>query len=430
MNHRKGQAAIFLIVGFLLLGLVITFMFISLNSMKNKESSEEINFNVFKNSLSDCLTQKLENGIFLASRQGGNIYRYQGGATKYIDNKNLFLHFNAYDIPIDIRSMTRKKVLKPYQIFERVTGFPFNCSEPYNITYNTTFNPKPGCDFAYKFNSQVSSDDLKGRFKDRFKKNLETYLYNQFPECLNSIMSDRSLGQNFEIVKEERDKLNISVFFRDYDAEAVFNYPIILKKKGTSEIKEFNTFKAIVNGRFNDLFKLIEEVVYNETHFANYEPSVNKDGFSVRVIRDPDKSNKGSDIISFVYNKTIIFGENLTFYIGRDNRPPLIYELPKSDGNYLINLTWYREISEALDNAIGECNQSKFQGILGNFLYKQTGFIKAIDPDNDFLEYSDNIEDYKLTISEDDVCTSDFPYYFNYNVTDGEYNVTVYIILY
>ena len=61
-------------------------------------------------------------------------------------------------------------------------------------------------------------------------------------------------------------------------------------------------------------------------------------------------------------------------------------------------------------------------GNLSDF-FNSTGFIKAIDPDEDRLEYSNNINQYK--------CSDGLrkPHYFNYNVSDGKYTVKVFVRL-
>jgi len=433
-GYKKGQTAVFLLIAVIFITMIVIFLMILMNSEKNIQSSDRINFNVFQNSVTDCLNQKLEHAIYLASRQGGLIYSgFQGGNTPLDpDASHLFLKYShsyySYYVRVYIRSMSEAGAVEPEEVLERVTGFPFNCSyPPYNESHNTIENPRDGCEMTFPLNSEVNirGDMTQGdgvwqqEIRNIFKTSLESYLLNKAKDCIDS-----SKGSDFEVIAKSEDKLNVSVFFNKYDISAIIKFPVTVVKKGTGETKSFSEFKARIDGRFKDLLDLIADVIYNETHFANYDPYLKKNNFEVRVIRNVSEDRPGDDIIEFVDNKTIIFGENLTFWIGRENRPPLIYELPRdSDNEFLINFSGYQQYSD-LFNIFNndECSDDALREFLSDF-FNSTGFIKAIDPDEDRLEYSNNINQYK--------CSDGLgrPPYFNYNVSDGKYTVKVFVRL-
>ncbi len=429
-KETKGQAGIIIVISILIFILVLLFVIVTINKNSEEDTSYEksLDFNVYRNSVVNCLNQKLENALLLATRQGGYIYKgIQPGKTP-----NLFIHYKTFFVPYYIRSMTP---LEPTRIvYERVEGFPFNCSEPYDKNHNNITNYKDDCIPSYQMNSLVQipsfgsiiSDDvsISERIAENLEENIRTYLLNKAEEC---IIEENDV---FQLLDRKTDELNVSVFINKYDIEAHIHYPVTVRKKGSAETKTFEDFKARIDGRFGDLFKLVEEVIYNETHFANYEPHYSNNGFEVKVYR----FSSGNDIIEIADNKTIIYGESLKFWFGRKNRPPLIYEMPNvpddSDVKFMINFSWYYPFNETLNEILTSpyCNENELRSNLSYFFYNLTGFIKAIDPDQDKLIYTDNIKDYKCISLKDYKCISQLPY-FNYNVSDGNYTVEVYVAL-
>src|SRR3989338_9739612 len=91
MKHRykpqkKSQAAIFLIIGIVMVMIAVSLILVSRFAAKKVSKQETIDvkeaaFDVqpVKNFVTECLSATSKNGLMLLGRQGGYLFRSQGG---------------------------------------------------------------------------------------------------------------------------------------------------------------------------------------------------------------------------------------------------------------------------------------------------------------------------------------------------------------
>lgn len=433
--NKNAQLGLIIIIAIVIFSVLILFFFMISSSLKNQEetiNAQVPNFEVIPNQITSCLTNKLEYAIYLSSIGGGLIFNLP--ENDFFKNSEYSVEFEdsyvLYYIKNDNLIINSED---PEKFYPTVLNFPYTCPDgksAFNETYNNFSNPNPECNKTYSYSSYSIKWEPENKSNPySMIRNIEKYLNNVVLSCIpNEDNFPEENFPDFEIITEDKDpKVNVYFGINNINAELI--YPIKIKRKGTNEIKEYKTYNSRVYGRFNQMFQIIDEITKYETNNAKYEPTdINSEyysqGFEISIIRFNETQNF-SDVIIIKDNETQIYNKPYEIRIARENRPPLIYSNPwmkigENKNIYSINMSCYNTTS--LNETVGEiekyCNEGgdidEYRNLTREF-FEQTDFIKAIDPDKDIVNITNNINEINCTGNNKIV----------FNITDGSFNISI-----
>ncbi len=415
--NKKVQLSLMIIVFVVLLVIILLlFITISENKIVNKnEIDEKRVYDEIRNKVLSCVHFYVEEGLNLLSHQSGIIYKDQGGNIKI--DKSRYLIYNGFKVPIYAKAppeyICNAQSFDAFNSYSKA-GYPFNCSQPYNSTYNNINNHKPECYKTYFFNGGKYSEHfftlqsvLNKEFQLSVVSNLNYYLEHKIQDCLFINMSNNKKGKpyrykNFVIYNlggvhsKVSEFYNVSVYFGSNIMTTKVYYPIKVKKLGTDVEIYMDDFTLIINMPFYDYIKNVVKILNREINIGSFKadssnPECNNDHVICGKIRSAiNKSNKYYDLLWIRSKKIKIKGKPLEFWFFIENRPPIPYSFPiaKEEGRVKVLAffpSWYNiKLGE-------ECNKKGKDYVcklLINDTIKELGFLNATEPDEEPFNYS------------------------------------------
>ena len=387
IKSLKSQVTMMIIVGLVLFILVGIVFYISKSTVKKTAQQgvkttqgTALDTQPIKEFVSKCQDKLAKEAVTLIGKQGGYIYKSQGGDLIDYSGSDQGIFFIMYD---------SNKVA-------------YNIKQPpiYSVaTFSSVPPDYPWISFPYK-NANSNDQTFDGIFglsnmpplnisqgPNSIQSQIESYIDNKMESCAD-LSSFTNEGYEISVNKSKT-----TVTIASSDVRIKTSMPIKVINKATSEQTYVDTFSTTANVRLRDIYYFVKDIISNDVRKINFnlkDVGNNKNSFRISVL---DNLFSKDDIVIITDDKSQISGKQFEYRFARKNRAPALYYIRPD----------YLRLAE--DTIITK-----------DTLNLRDSDLKAEDPDEDPLTSS------SFTISPSLPTTPDHPQRipFNVEVTDGQ----------
>jgi len=316
MSNRNAQVTIFIIVGIIILAAALSLIYFS-SSLKEKKTEEIIketqkiptDLEPLVNYMESCIEKVTKRGFSLLGKQGGVIYRSQGGRSLDApDNQigTMFLEYGAHkviyliDMPIGDSIQCAPDPPQypvragPYPYAEKPDGSPdFSEEKRYN---------RGNC-FGKANPTSINA----------MTKSLEVYLENNIETACN-LSSFRQFSVN---AKEPDAKIEP----KSGTTYILVSYPLTLTNINTGAETSIDEFKNTIKFSFKEICDFTDTILQADVDNPTYDIRRSVGGFKVTVM--PDVYNQ-DDVVKISSDTILLDGSPFEFVFARKNRYPIL----------------------------------------------------------------------------------------------------------
>jgi len=324
---KRCQITLFIIIGIVILIIVGLLVYLTTYITKKgieKEitKSENIPLAVqpIKTYIETCLDKTAKDALILLGKQGGRIYKTQGGTlidVKEIDVNSFFVNYNDNIVSYNIYPPR-------YKIGGSFSDPPLYPKEmfPYVWLTNTlpAIQPLEG---YFGISNMPPLNDSDGANSIHFQ--IGAYIDKHIGNCTDLNVLEE---QGFEI--KEKGGLSADVTIAKSDISVHLNYPLEIKQLATGDLTEISDFYITLKVRLNDLYYFVKELIDDDISDISFDIggiANERDGFSVKIIKNIN--NKNDDMIVVEDAQSLIKGQPFEYQFARHNRYPALYWIYK-----------------------------------------------------------------------------------------------------
>jgi len=298
------------LVLFIVVGLVLYLSksAIRKQSQQSVKKTQETSFETqpVKDFVQKCLDKLAKDAIVLLGKQGGYIYKSQGGSLidyKDTDEGLFFINYNNNRVAYNIFP---PKFIAPPPIYPWET-FPYEAEDSETEIF----------DWYFGISNTPPLTPSQGPNSIQFQ--IETFIDSNMPKCADfSIFEEQGL----EVVMNST---KTSVVIGSNDVSVQSKIPITITNPKTSEFTEISDFSTNLQVRLKDLYYFAKYLIGNDIKNIKFGISAlenERDSFKIRVIRDALSKD---DIITITDGRSFVYGKPYEYAFGRRNRIPALY---------------------------------------------------------------------------------------------------------
>jgi len=329
---KKAQITIMLIIVMVLLlifGLMTYFQGKTTEQQGAQEIQEQrMSIEAIK-PMQDYITQCLDiwalRGLELLGKQGGIIFKSQGGLVEesMLQEGKDYLFFGpenakiAYanerltekeNIPVLLDTLAFQPPEYPYLSFPMIQGIESDAVLS-GITKLNLLNA-----------SSASAVTLK--------ENVESFVTKQVIDCIDWSAFESS---NLEI-EEKKEDAQTEVLISDDNMRFVLSYPIKVTQKQSGAKISVSNFTVDYPFKLKKFFRFINQVIDQDNTNMSFSPrNIDTGMYTVSVIEKANTQFQKDDFLRFVDKTSLILDKPYVFYVARQNRPPALWNIKQSD---------------------------------------------------------------------------------------------------
>jgi len=341
MKQRKGQIAVFLIIGLLLLAVIAAVIYSARKQPVGSKHDSEL-LKPIKSYITSCLEKNADEALSLAGSQGGVIYKSQGGIVKdYVQAPTASTSSTARRVSDEgAFYLTYNNHIVPYAImrprFDIGTIYYASTPDYPWKTFPYTACAPAACDHSKEsmkaYLGTVSMPLLrKSEGVQSIEAGIEAYIEAKMPECNLAVFKER-----FDF---EAGTPNATVVVAQNDISIRLKWPIDVRSRDGNAY-HLEDFSAQSMVRLKRLYELAKSIARADTGIADFDVRTveTSDSIGVKLVRDLFKAGdaaNGDDVIVLTDRLSVIGGRPYSLVIARQNRPPALRYI---DANPEVNL--------------------------------------------------------------------------------------------
>ena len=312
---KKGQITFFIILAIVLLIIIISLIFLTKSVLMKKieqetKISEETKLNIqpIKNFVDACLEKVSKEALILMGKQGGYIYKSQGGTLIDYDKRDEgidFIYYPANQYKVSYLIYPPRLASGPTYFSEAPkypwTHFPYSSDTSTEESFTGYFGVSNLAPLTRSFGPHSMREQLK------------TYIESNFEKCADFSAFEK---QGLEINKG---KPVVDVDMAENDVNFKLTYPLEIENPITKERTALRDFFSKRNIRLKKIHFFIQDMILKDISDVKFDIASKKnfrDSLSVEVIRD--FYNK-DDIIIVKDEKSLIDTKPFEFVFARHN---------------------------------------------------------------------------------------------------------------
>lgn len=390
--QKKSQAAIFLIIGIVLVMVAVSLILVTRYAAKKVSRQETIDvkeaaFDVqpVKNFVTECLSATSKQGLKLLGQQGGYLFKSQGGLLVDYPETDEGIFFIKNDNAKVIYNILKPRF--PSQDYKPlIPGYPWKAF-PYTDESKSAeiFHGRS----AFGFNNLPPINRSFGQ--NSMQQQLAVYTENNIDKCLDfSIFESQGLSAT-------KGKKEVNVDINENDVVFRMSYDIVVENLVSGEKTALNDFLARHKLSLGKLHRFINSII--EADIGNIKFNIinntGENSFEIEIKRD---AYNNDDLIIIADLESVLDNQPYRYYFARKNRNPALFYLAPEQ----ITLP-------ATNQETGEFTTVTEENLLGS------QELIALDPDEDI------ITDESFSITPKPPVTLLFPRIeFKVGVTDNE----------
>lgn len=264
MVSKKSQITLFIILGMVVLMIfgIATYIVKTSSTSKVKEESqkiltETIQVSGLRSYVEQCLDQTAEEALLRLGRQGGNLYKFQGGNMVPLKSP-LEVNNNNISYAITKPSLAADSAYPPPWRYPFIG--PLSITNYYAYLGNSPFPGlcdqfganKPGARFFLPcptYDTNLTSD------KTSVQEQLQMYVANKTKNCINFSAIPGIQGN----IKEG--DMNVTVSFGRNNVEFALKYPLEIKIAGKQPVVELLSFNTKQPARLMKIFEISQNII-------------------------------------------------------------------------------------------------------------------------------------------------------------------------
>ena len=267
--------------------------------------------------VNQCLDKLAKDAVTLIGKQGGYIYKNQGGTLVSFsdsDEGEFYIEDGSFKVAYNIIKSSLH-LPQPYSFI--VPDYPWkNFPAKPNMPCNTK---NSDTEFHGIFGFSVMPPLNSSEGPHSIQTQIETFIENNLGTCLD-----------FKLFKDEGYEITMSknktkVIIGTDDISLRSEIPLKVMNTFTKETLEMRDFSTNLNIRFKDFYYFVKQFINNDigdVTFNMKDPKNYKNLFSVRIA---DNAYHYDDLITVRDEKSLINGKPLEYTFARENRYPAIY---------------------------------------------------------------------------------------------------------
>ena len=333
MSKQKSQVTMLMIVGLVLFIIVSFVLYISKSAIKKqsqqnikKTQETAIDVQPIKEFIVKCIDKLAKDAIVLLGKQGGIIYKSQGGTLEdFIDTDEgiFFVKYKGLNVAYNIFPPRINAPDYPSQTF------PFPTEKSNSEQYTGYFGE----------DKIPSLDASQG--PQSIQTQIGSFIDNNIQSC-----TDLSTfkNQGYEITMDNS-KTEVSIGSSDISIKSKISTKIT--NTATKETFSFDDFSTKINIGLRDAYSFVKDIINSDVTDVKFNISDNinnKESLKINLIKniysDSDRKIK-ADLVIITDGKSLIYGTPLEYVFARRNRAPALHYIRKNSfafpANYLIN---------------------------------------------------------------------------------------------
>lgn len=309
MKNKKSQITIFIIIGLVLIVVVGLLYYLSTLSSEGEieeeaRSTEKIKpeLQAVENFVTQCLEVTAKEGLTLLGKQGGYIYRSQGGVLVDFreDDEGLFY-------------IKKGENLVSYSIFplrQNIGNYYFDAPEYPYIGF-----PSEGPEGLFGINTLPTLNQMKS--------NLKNYIENNLADCIDDFQSFTEYditGSDFDVVVE----------IARSDVTFNLKYPLQVVSKINQDTVNLDNFFIKENVRLQKIREVVNNLIERDNRDIEFDisnPTSLEPGFNVDIARSLVEND---DLITITDTDSLVNGRAFEFSFSRQNRRPALHQIDDS----------------------------------------------------------------------------------------------------
>lgn len=325
--HMKSQITILIIAGLVVMVLAGFVLYLTKYIADKKAKSTvsrsyETSLDVpkVKEFATKCVEKLAKDAIVLLGRQGGYIYRSEGGTLMDFANTDIgifFINYGSHKVAYDIFP-PRNSI--PPDYFAEPPAYPW-ASFPYE-TESSTQEIYSG---VFGINTMPPLEPSKGPHS--IQSQIESYVDKNMHTCLDfSVMSDK-----FQI---ETNSSSTEVVIGSSDINVRSHMPITVISISTKQKAYLDEFSATLNVRMSKFYSFAKELIDLEVSDIKFDinsTSNDKDSFEVKL---EENVYPNDDIITITDSKSMIYGKPFEYTFARRDRAPALHYVRNNRLNF------------------------------------------------------------------------------------------------
>lgn len=402
---KKSQITVFIIIVLVVITMFgITYYMISSGIIKRGEEQvlrQQISaakIDPLREYITSCFSLASSEGLELLGKQGGYIYKSQGGiindlpaseiGKEYVEYEQTKVHYGIYAPVSNVGTI----------FFAQVPDYPWQ-------TFPKMYHPLTGeLAFEEKLDGYYGRNKLLPFEKPKensIQEQLESFAVNSTLSCIDWTTFEQ---QGLSIMAEQA---NVSVLLAEKDVTFTLNWHIEVKDRGTGAVTDIDKFIVSYPVRLKKIYDFAALVMDNDVGDISYDIRAS-DGLTTSSIV-PNVFGR-DDLIVIKDTESRILDKEYEFRFMRKNRAPALYYIDnKTDiKGPICNSSLIQAVPPNKLNIIDSCNENSFEL---NFT--------ALDPDEDNLEF---IYDKQLPYEIKPLDVNVRRFKIKVSVTDGEHN--------
>ncbi|MBI2128639.1 hypothetical protein HYU07_00220 [Candidatus Woesearchaeota archaeon] len=375
IKSKKSQITVFMIIGIVIL-IIFGLVFYVISYAAKKESGGETELTEeqlqeikpIQNYVTFCLDKVSADALQLLGKQGGVIFKSQGGTIKEYDASELgkfYLKDGSYIVPyaimplsISILSLSAELPAYPWQ------DYPNN-PPLFRVYGEDRFPP------LYK--SQGSHS---------LQRQLESYVNDHIRNCTDFSVFQ---PQGFSVIAEAP---NTSTIIGKKDVSVNLVFPLEITKTAAGQKVKISKFNSNQKVRLKTIYDFVKNIINKDVTDIGFDPRTLSSS-EMQVIVTAEYYNK-DDLINIMDTQSKIWNEPYIMRFARKNRMPALQKISNPAGSF-----------NAGDLITNTSNEIKINDVL---LFKPV----ADDPDEDAVDFVYNKNNLHATLT------------FPYNITNDD----------
>ena len=317
----KSQAAIFLIIGVVMVMVAVSLILVSRYAAKKVSKQEtvdvkEASFDVqpVKNFVTECLSATSKNGLKMLAQQGGYLFKSQGGSLiDYPDTDEGIFFIKNENVKVVYDILKPRFPIGKYK--PSIPSYPWKAF-PYTDGNRTakSFEAKS----AFGSNNFPPINSSFGQ--NSMQQQLVAYVKNNIDKCLDfSIFENQGMAVT-------KGKKQVNADINENDVVFRMSYDIIAENLASGEKTSLNNFLVRHKVRLGKLHSFINNLIESDVSNIkfNITTSTSSDSFDVNIKKDVHDKD---DLIIITDKGSSLDNQPYKYYFARKNRNPALFYL-------------------------------------------------------------------------------------------------------
>lgn len=324
IKSLKSQITMMITVGLVLFILVGLILYISKSTIKKTTQQgakttqgTALDTQPIKEFVSKCQDKLAKEAVTLIGKQGGYIYKNQGGDLVDYSDSDQGIFFIMYDSNKVAYNIKQPPIYSIAPFSSVPPDYPW-ISFPYK---NTQSNDRL-FDGIFGLSNMPPLNNSQG--PNSIQSQIENYIDNKMESCADL---RPFTNEGYEI---NANKSKTTATIGSSDVRIKTSMPIKIINKATSEQTYIDEVSTIIDLRLGDMYYFVKNIISNDVVKVNFnlkDAGNNKNSFRINVL---DNIFSKDDIVTITDDKSQISGKRFEYRFARENRAPALYYIKEN----------------------------------------------------------------------------------------------------